>query len=369
MTDPGSPDPYGYFGNQPQQGQSAGGGPAGDNQWSGSYFGAAPAAPPAQTPPSTFAAPSSYPGTAPSAAYLDPQERLMLADAQRTAEQNMGVTPSFHPVSSRLGVFGSISAGFRLLPTCWTALMADPAMLLVPLAVLFVGLAAAGGYIVAFGGFAHLFAGGRGGVTVKTFPLAVVLCVVSVVGRAVVVADATQRLQGAKPRIDRAWALTLTRLPALIGFAIAQAVEGAVTNALRGSAGGRLAANVADRAWDFATFLAVPAILFENVGPLASVRRSGKLVASRWGTQLTAQAVLSFAIAACTIPLVLLAVVVTAANAAAGIVLLVLVVLAAIAVSSALNGILSAAMYRFATTGLLAPGFAEADMWSVFSSH
>jgi hypothetical protein len=38
-------------------------------------------------------------------------------------------------------------------------------------------------------------------------------------------------------------------------------------------------------------------------------------------------------------------------------------------VSSALNGILSAAMYRFATTGMLCAGFNEADMWSVFAGR
>ena len=52
-----------------------------------------------------------------------------------------------------------------------------------------------------------------------------------------------------------------------------------------------------------------------------------------------------------------------------GIGLLVAILLAAIAVSTALNGILSAAMYRFATTGMLAPGFDEADMWSVFAGR
>ena len=328
MSNPATADPYGYFAEQPQQ---------------------QPAAP----------APS----------YLEPQERAMLADAQLTAEHNMAITRSFYPVGSRLGVLGNVRAGFRLLPTCWTALMADPTLLLVPLAVLFVGGVVSAGYIAAFGGFAHLLSGGRGAVAVKTLPLTVVLAVVSVIGRAVVVADATQRLQGSKPRIDKAWRLTVTRLPALIGFGIAQAVESTMTAALRNSAAGRIAANVADKAWDFATFLAVPAILFEKAGPLAAVRRSGLLVASRWGTQLTAQAVLSFAITACTIPLAVVAIVVASVNAALGIALLVVILLAAIAVSSALNGILSAAMYRFATTGQLAPGFAEADMWSVFAGR
>jgi len=293
----------------------------------------------------------------------------MLAGVPLTAEQPSVPARSFYPVGSRSGMFRNISAGFRLLPPCWAALMADPTLLFVPIMVLLVGGAAAAGYVAAFGGLAHLLTGGSGVVAAKTLPLTVVLAVVSVMGRAVVVADATQRLQGAKPRIDKAWRLTVSRLPALIGFGVAQAVENTVTASMRNSAAGRVAANVADTAWDFATFLAVPAILFEKVGPLAAVRRSGSLVASRWGTQLTAQAVLSFAIAACVMPLVIAAMMVASANAALGIALVVAILLATIAVSSALNGILSAAMYRFATTGLLSAGFNEAEMWSVFAGR
>jgi len=190
---------------------------------------------------------------------------------------------SFYPVGSRVGLFGNICVGFRLLPTCLAALMADPTLLFVPLVVLFVGGIASAGYIAAFGGLAHLLSGGSGAAAVKSLPLTVVLAVVSVVGRAVVVADTTQCLHDAKPLIDMGWRLTVTRLPALIGLGVAQAAESTVTAASRSSAAGRVAANVTDEAWDFATFLAVPAILFEKVGPLAAVRRSGLLVASRWG--------------------------------------------------------------------------------------
>lgn len=328
MSSPAAADPYGYFEEEPVHGP-----------------------------------------VSPVPTYVQPAVQPAALGEHPTARHTAKTSKNFYPVGSRIGVFGNISAGFRLLPTCLAALMADPTLLLVPLVVLFVGGAAAAGYVAAFGGLAHLLTGGGAVVALKTLPLTVVLAVISVVGRAVVVADATQRLQGAKPRIDMAWRLTVTRLPALIGFGVAQAVESTMTAALRNSAAGRIAANVTDKAWDFATFLAVPAILFEKVGPLGAVRRSGALVASRWGTQLTAQAVLSFAIAVCTVPLVVVAIAVASANSALGIALLVGILLAAISVSSALNGILSAAMYRFATTGMLAPGFDEADMWSVFAGR
>lgn len=195
-------------------------------------------------------------------AYIQPVAQPTLPGAPRASSHPIANSRIFYPVGSRLGVFGNIGAGFRLLPTCWGALVADPTLLFVPIAVLFVGGVAATGYIIALGGLAQLMTGGQGAVAVKLRPLAVVL-----------------------------------------------------------------------------------------------------------GTQLTAQAVLSFAIAACTIPLVIVAIVIASANSALGIALLVAILLAAIAVSSALNGVLSAAMYRFATTGMLAPGFDEADMWSVFAGR
>jgi hypothetical protein len=339
MTTPGAPDPYGYFGaNAPSPVEPNGAAP-GLGYQPNPQFGS----------------------------YLSPDEQAMLASGQQTAQRNMGVSPTFYPVGSRIGFVGNIRAGFRLLPTCWTVLTSDLTMLLVPIAVLFVGVIVSAGYVFALGGIHHVVGGGRAETALHTLPLTVLWCVLAVVGRAVVVADAMQRLEGQRPLLREAWRQTVSQLPALIGFGVAFAIERTITGSLRNSAAGRLAANVTDRAWDFATFLAIPAILFEKIGPFAAVRRSGKLVASRWGTQLTATSVLSLAIAVCTIPIVAICLFATAISPALGFFLLIVFILAAIAISSALTGILSAAMYRFATTGFLAPGFAEADMWAGFS--
>ena len=109
-------------------------------------------------------------------------------------------------------------------------------------------------------------------------------------------------------------------------------------------------------------------ILFENAGAGRSIKRSGELVASRWGPQLVARGLLNLAVYVCGLPfLIALLLIGWMISPVVGIVLLCLGLLIVVAVSTALSGILSAAMYRFAMTGLVVPGFREADMWRVFS--
>jgi hypothetical protein len=168
--------------------------------------------------------------------------------------------------------------------------------------------------------------------------------------------------------LSSAWVTTLGQLPRLVYFGIVLAGERTLTSLLRGKRWsiGTLAANTIDRAWDFATYLVIPVILFENLTVFGAVKRSGQLVASRWGTQLTARSVMSASLFLVSLPLIVLAVVLAAYSMTAGIGLLIVVVVLIVVASSALNGVLSAAMYRFAVTGLVVPGFREADMWAAF---
>ena len=50
----------------------------------------------------------------------------------------------------------NIRVGFQLLPICWSVLMQQPSLLVVPLVMLVAGSAAVFGYADAFGGVAHL---------------------------------------------------------------------------------------------------------------------------------------------------------------------------------------------------------------------
>jgi hypothetical protein len=298
-----------------------------------------------------------------------PHEQMMLADAALQSRANMAGAQVAYPTIGRLGFFDSIRAGFQLIPTCWSVLAGEPALLLVPLVVLVASVAMLLGYADLLGGIGQLATGNKYTTAVRVFPIAALCSAVASVGQAVIVSAATDRLQGRRSSLVSAWATTLGQLPRLVCFGIVLAGERTLTSLLRGKRWSPLtvAANAIDRAWDFATFLVIPVILFEDAPVFAAVKRSGKLVASRWGTQLTARSVLSLSLFVASLPLLVVAVLVCTVSLPLGIGLLVLVFLLVIVGSAALTGVLSAAMYRFAVTGLVVPGFHEADMWAAFS--
>lgn len=288
---------------------------------------------------------------------------------EQPSSASVATVPVAHAPVGRLGFFDSVRAGFQLLPTCWSVLAGEPALLLIPLVVLVVSVAALLGYADLLGGIGQLATGNKYSTAVRVFPIAALCSAVASVGQAVIVSAATDRLQGKRPSVAAAWATTLGQLPRLVVFGIVLAGERTLTSLLRGKRWSPLtvAANAIDRAWDFATFLVIPVILFEDVPVFAAVKRSGRLVASRWGTQLTARSVLSLSLFVACLPLIVIGVLLCTVSPALGIALLVLVILTVVVVSAALTGVLSAAMYRFAVTGLVVPGFTDADMWAAFS--
>ena len=301
---------------------------------------------------------------------LSPEERQMLATSAATTWSNTHGSPSSYLPSARLGFMGSIRVGFQLLPVCWRVLMQQASLLWVPLIVIVLDGALTFGYADAFGGVANLVGPNKYAAAIKIFPLLTVTCSIAVVGQAVIVAAATDILNGKRSSLGAAWMTACGQLPRLVFFGVVLACERTLTSLLRGKrwSPGTLAANAIDRAWDFATFLAIPILLYENLPVFQAVARSGKLVAKRWGVQLTARAVLSIALFVVMFPLIMVGVVVAASiSAVLGVAIIVIGFIGMIAISGALTGVLSAALYRFAVSGLVAPGFSEADMWAAFS--
>jgi hypothetical protein len=300
---------------------------------------------------------------------LSPDEQQMLASSTATSWANMTGKPSSYAPSGRLGFMNSIRVGFQLLPVCWRVLVQQPSLLVVPVIVLIAGVLAVFGYADAFGGVTNLLGPNKYAAAVKVFPLAAFVSSMSVVGQAVIVAAATDELDGRRTSLGAAWLTAGSQLPRLVLFGILYAGERTITSLLRGRRWslGTLAANTIDRAWDFATFLTIPVLLYEDLPVLRAVARSGKLVAQRWGVQLTARAVVHLAVFVVAFPLFVLAFVLATQSVVLGTALLVVVLLGMVAISGALTGVLSAALYRFGTTGQVAPGFREADMWAVFS--
>jgi hypothetical protein len=136
----------------------------------------------------------------------------------------------------------------------------------------------------------------------------------------------------------------------------------------RGGIAGRIVGSIAGLAWTVVTFLVLPVLVFEGLGPIAAVKRSGRLFKQTWGENLMTNAGIGivgmFAMLAGAVPLVPF-LLIGGPAAVFGIVVFVTWCVAVMLVTSALTGIFQTALYRFAT-GAPVPGFDDAQLRNSF---
>lgn len=137
---------------------------------------------------------------------------------------------------------------------------------------------------------------------------------------------------------------------------------------------GRIAVWLVGVAWTIATYLVIPVLAHERVGPIEAVKRSGSIVKERWGESIVGNAgiglVTGLAIFIVVLPIA--AVVGASGQLAVAIPLIAIgaVVVALIAVvGSALTQVFNVAVYRFASAGEAATGpFSGDDLANAFKS-
>lgn len=167
----------------------------------------------------------------------------------------------------------------------------------------------------------------------------------------------------------------MRHLPAIIGWAF---INGLLTIGLRAletrGEFARIAAGLIGGAWSVVSLMAVPAIAFEDAGPLHAIKRSLTLFKEHWGGQVTGMAVIGFGVAICgMLPAIAIGAVgvlmlggddTPAVLAGGGLLIAIgFVLLAASAVLvSTLRQVFAVALYRYATQGVVAEGFATDDL-------
>ncbi len=188
-----------------------------------------------------------------------------------------------------------------------------------------------------------------------------VLTYIVVFFNAALVYAADRHLAGESVPVGGALKAAAERSHVLLPWVLVSATVSIVIRALEERFGivGQIVGAVAGLAWSVVTFLVLPILVIEGIGPIAAVKRSGELFKRTWGENLMANAGIGllafFAMIAGAIPLALL-VAAGGPIAILGIALIVLWTIAVSLVSATLTGILQVALYRFATTGQ-APGF------------
>jgi len=97
---------------------------------------------------------------------------------------------------------------------------------------------------------------------------------------------ATDRIEGRTPTVAGALGHAWTRKGVIFEWAILSAVVGTTIRALEQRLGlvGRLIGLAGGLAWAVATFMVIPVLAFENVGPIDAVKRSSSILKARFGT-------------------------------------------------------------------------------------
>ena len=115
------------------------------------------------------------------------------------------------------------------------------------------------------------------------------------------VGAALERLNGGNPTVGSALALALQRIGPIFGYALVSATVGVlmalVVERVAGILG-RLVGAGLTMAWTIATFLVVPIMAAEGVGPVAAIEESAGLVRRTWGENLIGNVGISLAMSA-----------------------------------------------------------------------
>ncbi len=174
-------------------------------------------------------------------------------------------------------------------------------------------------------------------------------------------------MNGEQPTLGDGFRLAISKLPQIFGYALIAATVGLLLRALQERMGliGRIVVGLIGVAWSVATFLVVPILAATDDGPIDAVKRSAAMLKRTWGENIIGNAGIHvvFSIIYVLVILVfaaLLAFVVplhapalTLLVGAIGVLAVILLAL----VQSALQGIYSAALYRYAQYGDAGDGF------------
>lgn len=182
----------------------------------------------------------------------------------------------------------------------------------------------------------------------------IAFCSAALVGAALI------RLRGGDPKVGDGFRTAFSHLGSLAVRAAMGASIGLVLTLLRERLGvaGQIAGGIAGAAWGVITFLVVPTIVADDLGPGAAIKRSTSLLKQTWGEQLTGRFAIGaiFGLGMLLLLIVAIAGVIVAAAVStlaavvAGTVFALLFVALVLLVQT-FNGVFSAALYQFTTTG------------------
>jgi uncharacterized Tic20 family protein len=267
-------------------------------------------------------------------------------------------------------MFERISRSWELVKASYAVLHADKELVVFPIistiGTILVMIVFAVPMLLA-GSFDRAIDNGHIGIFEYTvaFLFYVVMYTVVIFSNSALVGAAMIRLRGGDPTVRDGIQIALDHIGQIVGYAVISATVGVVLRALRerGGLAGQIVAWLGNIAWNLATYLVVPILVVEGIGPIDAIKRSASLLKRTWGEQIVGNFSIGLIFGLITLAAVIVVGVPLIALAAAtgsvavivlAVAIVVVVVMGISLLGSTLNGIYVAALYRYAVEGEVA---------------
>jgi hypothetical protein len=189
------------------------------------------------------------------------------------------------------------------------------------------------------------------------------------------IACTMQALEGQPVELSYGFGVAMKRLPQIAGWALLSAIVGVLLNAIESNEkGGRFIRGLIGMAWTVMTYLAVPFIVLDGMGPIAAIKNSISTVRKTWGESLVGHFSLGLIGFLIALPVILLGIVLlwlTVQSGSTALIILAVAIIAlgifvASAASAAANMIFKALLYSYATGKSLPEDLNTADYSMAF---
>jgi hypothetical protein len=181
------------------------------------------------------------------------------------------------------------------------------------------------------------------------------------------VGSALHYMDGETPTVSTGISLARSKFGLIIGYALISATVGVILSMIRDRGGivASIASSLFGMAWNLATFLVVPILAINDVSPIDAIKQSASLFKKTWGEQVVGNFGIGAVIGLLMFAIIVVGMVIMGALIATesalliglGVLLFVSAILVVAAISSAMDGIYRAALYRYAETGQLPDDF------------
>ena len=260
---------------------------------------------------------------------------------------------------------GRFSRSLALAKASWSVVRADKELMILPVLSVLALLVVVGSFalpLAALGAFNPEAMGSEPGPGswIVGFAFYVVAYFIGIFFNTALVGAAMIRMDGGNPTVGDGLRIAWARVGRIFGYACIAATVGVLLRMLEERVGwlGSLVVKLLGIGWALASFLVVPVLVTRDVGPVQAVKESAGLLRETWGENIIGGVGLGLAFALAYVALgvafagAVLLVAQTNVPALFALVVLVAVVAAVVlaALQATMQGIYSAALYRYATS-------------------